>query len=134
MHPEKFFFEGLKEQLNMPQSNESVINTYYGNMLMRCVPILDFLNNRYMELNQQIPEADALFDNLNKLYKFHSSPISFVYNSLIYYNKKIENSNLNNLASLNSSQQLDMISRLKKKRLFLILTGKKIVQKSTWGI
>jgi len=112
-YPEKFFYEGIKEQVNA-QSSDHLINTYYSNMFMRCVPILDFLNNRYIELNYQSYESDSLMDSLNNLYKFHNNPISFVYNSLIYYNSKFETQN-SNLNSANNS---------KKKRLFQILISK----------
>ena len=105
MHPEKFFFEGIKEKINV-QSNEPVINTYYGSMPMRCVPILDFLNNRYIEHRSQSQEAENLMDTLNHLYKFHGNRISYVYNTLMYYNDHfIEN-------------------KSKKRRLLLILAGK----------
>jgi hypothetical protein len=40
------------EQVNA-QASDHLINTYYSNMLMRCVPFLYFLNNRYIELNYQ---------------------------------------------------------------------------------
>jgi mediator of RNA polymerase II transcription subunit 23 len=79
---------------------------------MRCIPLLDFLNNRYMELNQQTAEADALLDSLNRLYKFHSNPISYVYNSLIYYKQLNE-----------SVTYTDDVFKLKKKRIFSILSS-----------
>lgn len=91
-HPEKFYFEGIKEKIS-ERSNETSINTYYGNMFMRCLPTIDFLNNRYIELNYQSSEADLLMDSLNSLYKFHNYPISYVYNSFIYYNNKFDCNN-----------------------------------------
>lgn len=107
-HPEKFHNEGLKEELNMA-SNENLINTYYGNIFMRCVPVLDFLNNRYIELDYQSSDAENLIDKLNVLYKYHHNPISYVYNSLIYYNGKFQTTS-------NS-----MVNKSKRKRLFNIL-------------
>lgn len=107
MHPEKFFYEGMKEQINI-QTDELVLNTYYGNMPMRCVPVLDFLNNRYIEHEQQSLEGDSLLDNLNQLYKFHGNKISYVYNTLVYYNNRFE---------------LDQVNKLKKKRLLNIITS-----------
>jgi hypothetical protein len=80
---------------------------------MRLIPVIDYLNNRYMDLNVQSNEADQLFDFLNQLYKFHSNPISFVYNSLIYYTRAQAN-----------NPQLELVNKLKKKRLFSILAGK----------
>lgn len=90
MHPEKFFYEGLKEKIKNVQLNDPIINTYYGNMPMRCVPILDFLNNRYIEHDIQSTEGDSLIDTLNLLYKFHGNRISYVYNTLMYYNNRFE--------------------------------------------
>jgi hypothetical protein len=34
IYPERFFYEGFKEKVNVP-CGESLINTYYGNMPMR---------------------------------------------------------------------------------------------------
>ena len=106
VHQEKFLYEGLKEQLNI-QSNEPLINTYYGNVIMRCVPVLDFLNNRYVELGSlQSLEADSLLDKLNILFKFHGNRVSYVYNTFMYYNNKFETK---------------MVNKSKKKRLLHIL-------------
>lgn len=130
-HPERFANEGIREQLNMLPSttlNESSgaqgqgqggsggqFNTYYGSVVLRCVPVLEFLNNRYVELASSQPclEAESLLDNLNMLFKFHSNPVSYVYNSLMYYDAKFSS----------SSQQPDLaaLNRAKKRRLFNIL-------------
>ena len=109
MHPEKFFFEGIREKINI-QPNDSMINTYYGNMPMRCVSILDFMNNRYIEHNTQSIETDSLMDKLNLLYKFHGNCVSYVYNTMVYYNTRFEE---------------DVMRKSKKKRLLLILASKK---------
>ena len=123
-HPEKFSNEGIREQLNiipgggsggasLSASNDNQINTYYGNVILRCVPILEFLNNRYIEFGTHSPEAESLLDNLNVLFKFHTNPISYVYNSLMYYDAKFSSSTANpaDLA----------LNRSKKRRLFNIL-------------
>lgn len=109
MHPEKFFYEGLKEKINA-QSAETVINTYYGNMPMRCAAVLDFLNNRYIEHDASLatPDTDQALDQLNQLYKFHGSRISYVYNTLVYYNGLFD---------------ADQSRKAKKKRLLQILAG-----------
>ncbi len=100
-HPEKFFYEGLKDQLNI-QSNDPIINTYYGNVIIRCVPILDFLNNRYIELNVVSPKSDEFLDRINTLYKYYTNPIAYVYNSLMYYNNKfISDNNITNKSKKN---------------------------------
>jgi hypothetical protein len=100
--------------------NEMQINTYYGNMIMRCVPVLDFLNSRFIELNYRSTESDNLLDTLNCLFKFHHNPISYVYNSLVYYNSKFEKYTAPNQMD---SDDFDYSSNLKKKRLLNILTG-----------
>lgn len=89
-------------------TESSQINTYYGNVILRCVPILDYLNNRYIELPAYSPEAEQLLDNLNILYRFHSNPISYIYNSFMYYDQKFHSTNSD-------------LNRSKKKRLFQIL-------------
>jgi hypothetical protein len=116
MHPDKLFYEGTKEQLNIQSTDSHMcINTYYGSMILRCVPILDYLNNRYLEMKQPAStnDADSLLDTLNHLYKFHNNPIAYVYNSLVYYNSKFEQ----------FYSTFDMTLRFKKKRLLSILSG-----------
>lgn len=78
------------------------------------MPVLDFLNNRYIELKSQSASAENLLDHLNHLYKFHNNPISYVYNTYMYYNNKFQSG---------TGIGLDMLNRSKKKRLFFILTG-----------
>jgi hypothetical protein len=110
----------LREQLNVaqsPSSNESnAINVYYGCTIMRFIPLLDYVNYRYMELNQHVAEADPLLDSLNRLYKFHSNPISFVYNSFMYF-RNGSNENLN-------TSQSDEALKMKRKKIFQILVCK----------
>lgn len=89
---------------------------------MRCVPVLDFLNSRYIELNYQSNESDALLDTLNSLFKFHHNPISYVYNSLVYYNSKFEKYNARDPNQMDSDD-FDNASNLKKRRLLNIITG-----------
>ena len=91
LHPDKFLYEGIKEKLNVQAAHDIVFNTYYGNTILRCVPVLDFINNRYIEMNYTSSEADTLIDSLNGLFRFHHNPVSYVYNALLYYNKKFEN-------------------------------------------
>lgn len=107
-HPERFFYEGLREKINI-KSSEPLINTYYGSMPMRCVPILDFLNNRYIEHTSHSIETDTFIDKLNQLYKFHENRTAYVYNTLMYYNSQFVK---------------DSINRTKKKRLLFILACK----------
>lgn len=113
-YPEYHFFENFKEKCNVP-INEAIINTYYGNTILRCLPMLDFLNNRYIELKKQSDSADKLLDQLNRLYKFSNNPISYVYNTFMYYNNKFQHC---------SGLGIDMVNRNKKKRIFFILTSK----------
>lgn len=120
-HPERLFYEGIREQLNITTgssggttSPDAQINTYYGNTIMRCVPVLDFLNNRYVEFVAQSSDAETLLDNLNILYRFHNNPISYVYNSFMYYDVKFRS----------GVQSADFaLNRSKKKRFFQILAG-----------
>lgn len=119
-HAEKFANEGIREKLNMistlpPSAENSQINTYYGNLVMRCVPVLDFLNNRYIELGVRSSDAESLLDNLNVLYKFHNNPISYVYNTFMYYDNKFRAGA--NDATLSSS---------KKRRLFNIVAANQL--------
>ncbi len=112
LHPEKFLYEGIKEKLNV-QAHDIQFNTYYGSTILRCVPVLDFINNRYIETNyNQSSEADILIDSLNPLFRFHHNPVSYVYNALLYYNNKFES--------------VTMGAKQKKQRLLNILKSIRI--------
>jgi hypothetical protein len=116
MHPDKLFYEGTKEQLNIQSSDSHMcINTYYGSMILRCVPILDYLNNRYLEMKQPSlsNDAESFLDTMNHLYKFHNNPIAYVYNSLVYYNSKFEQ----------FYSTFETTLRFKKRRLLNILSN-----------
>lgn len=128
-HPDRMFHEGLKEQLGHtgPYVSESqLINTYYTHTIVRCIPVLDFLNSRYLELGQIVPDADSLLNFMNQLFKFHPNPIAFAYQTLMYYNKR-ENQSALGGANLNQSlhhNQTELIYKAKKKRIFSIIAGK----------
>jgi mediator of RNA polymerase II transcription subunit 23 len=88
MHPDKFFYDGIKESLGISSSatnNDMAISSNYGNFVLRCLPVLDYLNCRCLEIRRTSKETDQLLDLLNKLYKFNYNSLSFVYNTFYYY-------------------------------------------------
>ncbi len=104
-------------------SNETQINTYYGNMILRCVPVLEFLNNRYIEVNYRSEDSDNLLDALSRLFKFYPNPLSYVFNSLIYYSSKYDlNENGDHMMNTDSTD-LDLARNFKKKNLLKVFLG-----------
>ncbi|KAG8190668.1 hypothetical protein JTE90_001277 [Oedothorax gibbosus] len=87
-YEEKFYFEGLRD-LNTKNSNHTVLPVYFGNVCLRFLPVMDIVIHRFIEL----PTVDMLvklIDNFGCLYKFHDHPLTYLYNTLHYYEKKLQ--------------------------------------------
>ena len=105
-YPEKFYFDFLtdkqQQQQQQPATNQSH-PYYFSNVCLRFLPVLDLIVHRYLEqfkdnqVNQinQVNNADkwmkAILDQMSPLYKFHNQPITFLYNTLHYYESKLRN-------------------------------------------
>ncbi|XP_014226928.1 mediator of RNA polymerase II transcription subunit 23-like [Trichogramma pretiosum] len=93
--PEKFAPEGVLEQASSSQNQYQNFPTYFGNVCLRFLPVLDIVIHRYLEIPKVTQNLEVLLDHLGCLYKFHDRPITYLYNTLHYYEKRlIDNPNL----------------------------------------
>ncbi|KAM9316933.1 mediator of RNA polymerase II transcription subunit 23 isoform 7-T7 [Gastrophryne carolinensis] len=85
-YPEKLYFEGLAEQVNPPvQIQPPYLPIYFGNVCLRFLPVFDIVIHRFLELLPVSKSLETLLDHLGGLYKFHDRPVTYLYNTLHYY-------------------------------------------------
>ncbi|KAG9347480.1 hypothetical protein JZ751_005047 [Albula glossodonta] len=85
-YPEKLYFEGLAEQVNPPlQLQSQYLPIYFGNVCLRFLPVFDIVIHRFLELLPVSKSLETLLDHLGGLYKFHDRPVTYLYNTLHYY-------------------------------------------------
>ncbi|BES98684.1 Mediator of RNA polymerase II transcription subunit [Nesidiocoris tenuis] len=88
-YPERFAPEGILEQTSGSSSFQS-LPVYFGNVCLRFLPVFDIVIHRYLELPPGTHKSlDSLLDHLGILYKFHDRPVTYLYNTLHYYEKKL---------------------------------------------
>lgn len=88
MHPEKFYFEGLHD-LTAQSSQHTYLPVYFGNVCVRFLPVMDIVIHRFLELPTVSMSMESLLDQLGCLYKFHDQPVTYLYNTLHYYEQKL---------------------------------------------
>ncbi|XP_050073432.1 mediator of RNA polymerase II transcription subunit 23 [Anopheles maculipalpis] len=80
--PEKF---APDESVSHP-----TLPVYFGNVCLRFLPVLDIIVHRFLEVPTQLSKTlDVILDHLGSLYKFHDRPITYLYNTLHYYERKL---------------------------------------------
>lgn len=87
-YPEKFFFEFI------PDKQVNLHPYYFSNVCLRFLPVLDLIIHRYLEQfrdNQTNTNTimETILEQMSPLYKFHDQPITFLYNTLHYYEAKL---------------------------------------------
>lgn len=88
-HPEKFYYEGIQD-LNSPIQHQ-YLPVYFGNVCLRFIPVLDILIHRIIEQPTLQNLLEKILENLGILYKFHDHPITYLYNTLHYYQRNLIN-------------------------------------------
>ncbi|XP_051511050.1 mediator of RNA polymerase II transcription subunit 23-like [Myxocyprinus asiaticus] len=89
-YPEKLYFEGLAEQVNPPiQLQSQYLPIYFGNVCLRFLPVFDIVIHRFLELLPVSKSLETLLDHLGGLYKFHDRPVTYLYNTLHYYERHL---------------------------------------------
>lgn len=88
-HPQKYYHDFLSEA-NIP-SNSQTLPSFFSNVCLRFLPVFDVLIHRAIEVKVLNPKAalrikvDSLLDEFGCLYKFHERPLTYLYNTLHYY-------------------------------------------------
>ncbi|TRY84462.1 hypothetical protein DNTS_035817 [Danionella cerebrum] len=89
-YPEKLYFEGLAEQVNPPVAQQpQYLPIYFGNVCLRFLPVFDIVIHRFLELLPVSKSLETLLDHLGGLYKFHDRPVTYLYNTLHYYERQL---------------------------------------------
>ncbi|EDV23067.1 uncharacterized protein TRIADDRAFT_28077, partial [Trichoplax adhaerens] len=89
---EKFYFEGLQElSQSLPTSVNHYLPIYFGNVCLRFIPVLDIVIHRFIEMPPVSKSLETVLDHLGCLYKFHDRPITYLYDTLHYYEKHLIN-------------------------------------------
>lgn len=88
-YPEKFYFEGLQD-LSAQSTQHTYLPVYFGNVCLRFLPVMDIVIHRFLELPSVSMSVETLLDQLGCLYKFHDRPITYLYNTLHYYEQKLK--------------------------------------------
>lgn len=65
--------------------------TFFGNVCLRFLPVLDIVIHRYLEMSIDTvaQSLESVLKTLGLLYKFHDRPITYLYNTLFYYELKL---------------------------------------------
>ncbi|XP_063968330.1 mediator of RNA polymerase II transcription subunit 23-like [Lytechinus pictus] len=89
-YPEKFFFEGLCEETGATlQTTPQYLPVYFSNVCLRFLPVFDILIHRFLELPPVTKSLETILEHLGGLFKFHDRPVTYLFNTLHYYEKKL---------------------------------------------
>ncbi|XP_076066358.1 mediator complex subunit 23 [Oratosquilla oratoria] len=88
-YPEKFSPESVLAEQSGMGSQYQTLPIYFGNVCLRFLPVLDIIIHRFLELLPVHKSLDTILERLGMLYKFHDRPITFLYNTLHYYEAKV---------------------------------------------
>nr|KAG5705861.1 hypothetical protein BaRGS_030751 [Batillaria attramentaria] len=86
-YPEKFYYEGIQD-LNSPIQHQ-YLPVYFGNVCLRFIPVFDVMVHRFLELPAVEKLLSSVLDQIGCLYKFHDHPVTYLYNTLFYYEKRL---------------------------------------------
>lgn len=78
------FHDKFPELLAMPGG--SALPTYYGNVCLRALPVLDVLLGRLIE-NEQLHLLERIVTRYGGLWRYHDTPITFTCDLLQYYHE-----------------------------------------------
>ena len=84
-HPEKFAPDVITEKSHGYQT----LPIYYGHVCLRFIPVFDIVVHRFLEVPPVQKSLETLFDHLGCLYKFHERPMTYLYNTLHYYEARL---------------------------------------------
>jgi mediator of RNA polymerase II transcription subunit 23 len=89
-HEKHVAFHGEFPEKFGPDEHAAVLPVYFGNVCLRFLPVLDIVIHRYLELTvENTVPLDSILKALGSLYKFHDRPITYLYNTLFYYEMKL---------------------------------------------
>ncbi|XP_071507366.1 mediator of RNA polymerase II transcription subunit 23-like [Diadema antillarum] len=115
-YPEKFFYEGLCEETGATLQNPpQYLPVYFSNVCLRFLPVFDILIHRFLELPPVTKSLETILEHLGGLFKFHDRPVTYLFNTLHYYEKKLRDR-----------------PALKRKLVGVIISAQKGIRPPTW--
>lgn len=90
---------------------------YFSNVCVRFIPVFDIVVHRFLECPKVHTSLVNVLGHLSYLYKFHQKPITFLYNTLHYFERRIRENPF-----------------LKKKLIYSITGALKDVRPEGWGL
>uniref|UniRef100_A0A6G1S8A1 Mediator of RNA polymerase II transcription subunit 23 n=1 Tax=Aceria tosichella TaxID=561515 RepID=A0A6G1S8A1_9ACAR len=90
-NPEKYYHDYMLE--NNIRSNGATLPSFFSNVCLRALPVFDIIIHRALELRILSPNSamkiDQILDNFGNLYRFHDKPLTYLYNTLYYYDSQL---------------------------------------------
>ncbi len=68
--------------------NAKVLPSYFANVCLRFIPVFDIVVHRFLELPALSKSLETLMDHIGVFYKFHQKPVTYLYNTLHYYESR----------------------------------------------
>lgn len=86
------FHSNFPEKWVVGNTNGSgYLPTYYSSVCSRFIPYCDILIQRCIEVEQASQCFYKILEHFGKIYKLHDHPITFLYNTLYYYERLLRN-------------------------------------------
>ena len=73
-------------------AHHQTLPIYFTNVCLRFLPVLDIIIHRFLEVQQVHKRLEMVLEQLGALYKFHDHPITYLYNTLHYYETRLRES------------------------------------------
>ncbi|XP_018325242.1 mediator of RNA polymerase II transcription subunit 23 [Agrilus planipennis] len=77
------------EKFSPEEGQGSGYHPYFGNVCLRFLPVFDIVLHRFLEIPQVTKSLETLLEHLGCLYKFHDRPVTYLYNTLHYYESRL---------------------------------------------
>ncbi|XP_043213331.1 mediator of RNA polymerase II transcription subunit 23-like isoform X1 [Amphibalanus amphitrite] len=89
--PERFAPDDvLAEQQGKSAQTYQSLPVYFSNVCLRFLPVFDLMIQRFLECPHMLGDSIGLIlDQMGSLYKFHERPVTFLYNTLHYYERPL---------------------------------------------
>ena len=87
--PERFGPPDSVLELIGQSGSHQPLPTYFGNVCLRFLPVFDITIHRFIEIPPVTKSLETILEHLGCLYKFHNRPVTYLYTTLHYYEKKL---------------------------------------------
>ncbi|GJQ71180.1 putative mediator of RNA polymerase II transcription subunit [Trypoxylus dichotomus] len=88
-HEKHLEFHRMYPEKLAPEETSGGYHPYFGNVCLRFLPVFDIVVHRFLEIPQVTKSLEILLEHLGCLYKFHDRPVTYLYNTFHYYERKL---------------------------------------------